>query len=230
MHTRHLSRLFLCLLSSCCLAFITLSYNAVADSELEDDSSRVSESHDEKNDTSDEEYAFALLMNPADIIWKLVYKQIPLNPQFQVRITSYIALDVIPHYSCMFGKNNEGEWSAGGALGLRISPFGTGLQGFYVVPRVQVRYVKVISRNCGFSQFPLGVFPHLPVVSSCPAYVEEQQAFELLFVNTTLEGGYAWVWNHFDLNLGLALGWGRNVHEGVDIPVFLFNTSLGFAI
>jgi len=211
-----------------------LPFTAAADQESSTGSGRGLDDSDKNNDTGEEDYVFALLMNPVDVVWQLVLKDIPLIPQFQLRITRHLALDVIPFYINSYNHDATyvERWSAGGALGLRISPLGTGLEGFYLVPRIHVQYWKMVTDgNCQFNLGGLGFVPGTWCIYVC-TFCEgcRVREHDLWFTGITIEAGYSWIWDHFVMNLGMAAGWGYNFHHDENTYLLQFNTSLGFAI
>ncbi len=154
---------------------------------------------------------FAALIGPAGLALGLVFGIVAIAPNVQIGLHDYVALDIVPSFTYLYGEWAEVEYmGGGGALGVRIFPLGTGLRGFYIVPRVMFSYLEATT----------GILP-----------------LSTTTVTPTIEAGYSWIWNHFVLNVGGGGGWnfvvaGENFYKQEDRTPFalVLNASIGFAI
>jgi len=155
--------------------------------------------------------SFALLLDPGGILFSLIFGIAAIEPDIQIALIDYLALDIKPAFAYYFGDWIDADiMGGGGSLGLRIIPFGTRLRGFYIVPRCGTLYLQGESTNV---------------------------SLETMIVTPSVEIGYSWIWGAFIMNLGGGAGYnitvaGDDIYEDDVLRGFqlLFNFSIGFAV
>jgi len=177
----------------------------------EDGSPTGSAPTDEPVDDGEDALSVAFLLDPLGHALSPASGVAIAKPEIQIALGDYSAIDLMPAFAYYFGGDDDMSAIGGGAhLGVRISPWGTGLEGFYTVPRFGVVYVEGSSST---------------------------ESIHAAVASTTLELGYSWVFGNFVMNAGGGAGYAFTV-EGYDVyasdPLgglqLLANFSLGFGL
>ncbi len=158
--------------------------------------------------------AFGVLLAPLPLALGAAFGILTIQPEFQIRLGDYIGLDVAPAFAYYFSDHYFGQnadaMGGGGSLGARIAPMGTGLEGFYIVPRLAVAHAQASSGSSSASNTSLA---------------------------PTAEFGYAWAYGgpvFFIMNAGGGAGYaftvaGDDIWEDSELKglQLILNFSLG---
>jgi len=176
----------------------------------------------DENEDGALEYSGAILFNVGGLLWySIFYRTLVLEPEFQYAFSEYVGIDIMPRFQYFFGTRTDvRQMGGGGALGLRIMPMGTGLEGLFIVPRVLLNYLDGKLRD---TQDDNGV-------------TVTGDEYKTTIIAPNAEVGYSWIWGGLIMNVGGLVGYnivasGDDVFEDRVLGHWRLqiNASLGYA-